>query len=169
MNKPADAIRVVQADYLDARHAQALVLMLDAYARDPMGGGHALSDYARENLVTALASRPQAFSILAFDGADDSQPVGLVNCIEGFSTFACKTLVNVHDLAVKDGYRGQRIGERMLLLAEELARQRGACKITLEVLEGNASALRLYTRCGFANYQLGDAMGNAQFLQKWLD
>jgi ribosomal protein S18 acetylase RimI-like enzyme len=164
-----DAIRVVQADYADARHALALVYMLDEYARDPMGGGHALSEFARENLVTALAARPQAFSILAFDGADDSKPVGLVNCIEGFSSFACKPLVNVHDLAVKDGYRGQRIGQRMLVLAETLARARGVCKLTLEVLQGNANAIRLYERCGFANYQLGDAMGNAQFLQKWLD
>lgn len=165
----ADAIRVVQADYANPSHAQALVAMLDAYALDPMGGGHALTDFARDNLVASLAARPQAFSILAFDGVDDNTPVGLVNCIEGFSTFACKPLVNVHDLAVKDGYRGQRIGERMLVLAETLARARGACKITLEVLEGNANAIRLYTRCGFANYQLGDAMGNAQFLQKWLD
>ncbi|MBC7916346.1 MAG: GNAT family N-acetyltransferase [Rhodoferax sp.] len=164
-----DAIRVVQADYANPSHAQALVAMLDAYARDPMGGGHALSDFVRDNLVASLAARPQAFSILAFDGVDDSRPVGLVNCIEGFSTFACKPLVNVHDLAVKDGYRGQRIGERMLVLAEEIARARGACKITLEVLEGNSNAIRLYTRCGFANYQLGDAMGNAQFLQKWLN
>ena len=164
-----NAIRVVQADYANASHAQALVAMLDAYALDPMGGGHALSDFARVNLVSSLAARSQAFSVLAFDGADDSKPVGLVNCIEGFSTFACKPLVNVHDLAVKDGYRGQRIGERMLVLAEEIARARGACKLTLEVLQGNASAIRLYERCGFANYQLGDAMGNAQFLQKWLD
>jgi ribosomal protein S18 acetylase RimI-like enzyme len=169
MTMAADTIRVVQANYADARHAQALVYMLDEYARDPMGGGHALSDFARENLVTALAARLQAFSILAFDGADDTTPVGLVNCIEGFSTFACKPLVNVHDLAVKDGYRGLRIGERMLVLAEQVARARGACKMTLEVLEGNANAIRLYTRYGFASYQLGDAMGNAQFLQKWLD
>ena len=169
MNTPIDTIRVVQADYANAGHAQALVAMLDAYARDPMGGGHPLSDFARANLVAGLAARPQAFSILAFDGADDSTPVGLANCIEGFSTFACKPLVNVHDLAVQDGYRGRRIGERMLVLAEEIARTRGACKLTLEVLQGNANAIRLYERCGFANYQLGDAAGHAQFLQKWLN
>lgn len=164
----ADTIRIVQADYDDARHAQALVAMLDAYARDPMGGGHPLSEFAQQNLASELAARPQAYSILAFDGADESTPVGLVNCIEGFSTFACKPLVNVHDLAVKDGYRGRRIGERMLELAEQIARSRGACKITLEVLQGNASAIRLYERFGFANYKLGDTGGNAQFLQKWL-
>ena len=169
MNMSVNSIRVVQVDYANASHAQALVAMLDAYARDPMGGSHPLSDFARANLVGSLASRSQAYSILAFDGADDSTPIGLVNCIEGFSTFACKPLVNVHDLAVKDGYRGQRIGERMLVLAEEIARARGACKLTLEVLQGNANAIRLYERFGFANYKLGDTAGNAQFLQKWLE
>jgi ribosomal protein S18 acetylase RimI-like enzyme len=161
-------IRVVQVDYAKPSHAAALVAMLDAYASDPMGGGEGLSDYAKQHLVPALAARPQAYSVLAFVGADDSQPVGLVNCIEGFSTFACKPLVNVHDVAVLGGYRGQRIGERMLALAEDLARARGACKLTLEVLSGNAGAIALYRRIGFGNYELGAAMGNASFMQKWL-
>jgi hypothetical protein len=39
----------------------------------------------------------------------------------------------------------------------------------LEVLSGNLGALRLYTRLGFAQYQLDPAAGTAQFLQKWLD
>ncbi len=162
-------IRVVQADYNNPSHAAALVAMLDAYASDPMGGGEGLSDFAKAHLVPALAARPQAYSVLAFVGADDSQPVGLVNCIEGFSTFACQPLVNVHDVAVLDGYRGLRIGERMLALAETLARARGACKLTLEVLSGNAGAVTLYRRIGFGNYALGAAMGSANFMQKWLD
>jgi ribosomal protein S18 acetylase RimI-like enzyme len=91
-----------------------------------------------------------------------------VNCIEGFSTFACRPLVNVHDLAVLPDYRGQRIAEKMLSLVEEIAIERGACKLTLEVLAGNASAIKLYARMGFSSYQLDPAMGQAQFLQKWL-
>lgn len=161
-------IRVCQADYGRIDHAAAVVSLLDAYARDPMGGAEPLSDFARTNLVAALAARPQAFSVLAFGGVDGETPVGLVNCIEGFSTFACRPLVNIHDVVVLDGYRGQRVAEAMLGLAEQIARQRGACKLTLEVLQGNAGAIRLYQRVGFANYQLDPAMGHAQFWQKWL-
>ena len=161
-------IRVVRADYANPTHAAALVAMLDAYASDPMGGGEGLSDFAKAQLAPALAARPQAFSVLAFVGADDSTPVGLVNCIEGFSTFACKPLVNVHDVAVMSDYRGQRIGERMLELVETLARERGACKLTLEVLSGNGGAVKLYQRVGFGDYALGSAMGSANFMQKWL-
>ncbi len=158
-------LAVRRADYADAADAAALVMLLDAYASDPAGGGEPLSDFAKANLVPALAARPQAFSILAFDGA---QPVGLVNCIEGFSTFKCRPLVNVHDVAVLASHRGRGIAEQMLALAETIARERGAVKMTLEVLSGNVPAVKLYTRIGYEGYQLDPAMGTAQFFQKWL-
>ena len=156
---------ILQANYKDTFHAQAIVQLLDAYAQDPAGGGQPLSAFAKANLVNELASRPQAFSVLAFEG---DAPVGLVNCIEGFSTFACKPLVNVHDVVVLDSHRGQRVGEQMLVLAEQIAKQRGACKLTLEVLSGNPSAIKLYERIGFESYQLDPALGSALFLQKQL-
>lgn len=163
MSEVRSDITVRLINYSDAADAAALVFLLDSYARDPMGGAHPLSDFAKANLAQALAARPQAFSVIAFDG---SAPVGLINCIEGFSTFACRPLVNVHDVAVLASHRGQRVGERMLALVTELAKARGACKLTLEVLEGNASAVRLYERSGFAPYQLDPAMGDARFFQK---
>ena len=159
------SLQLCRADYQHPAHAQALVFLLDAYARDAAGGGQPLADFAKQHLVAELAARPQAFSVLAFDG---TQPVGLVNCIEGFSTFACRPLVNVHDVVVLPSHRGRRVGEQMLTLVEQLARERGACKLTLEVLEGNRSAITLYERVGFAGFQLDPAMGQAQFLQKWL-
>ena len=158
-------VTVCRADYASATHAAALVMVLDAYARDPMGGGQALSAFAKTHLVASLAALPQAFSVLAFSAG---QPVGLVNCIEGFSTFACQPLVNVHDVAVLAEFRAQGIAEKMLALAEEISRQRGACKMTLEVLQGNVGAARLYERIGFAGFQLDPAMGQARFLQKHL-
>lgn len=164
-----DSIRICEADYANPAHAAALIAMLDAYACDPMGGGEGLSDFAKSQVVPALAARPQAFSVLAFDGTDDNRPIGLVNCIEGFSTFAARPLVNVHDLAVLEGYRGRGVAERMLDLVQSMSLARGACKLTLEVLSGNSGAVRLYERFGFGQYQLDPAMGNAQFMQKWLD
>ena len=156
---------IVMADYGNPAHARALVELLDAYARDPAGGGTPLPDTVKAGLPAALAARPQAFSVLAFDG---EEPVGLVNCIEGFSTFACRPLVNVHDVVVLQSHRGQRITQRMLARVEQEAVARGACKLTLEVLQGNASALRAYEREGFAGYQLDPAFGAAMFLQKKL-
>ena len=163
---PLLPITVRLADYRNDDDARALVGLLDAYARDPAGGGEPLSDFAKTHLPAALAARTQAFSVLAFDG---ELPVGLINCLEGFSTFACRPLINVHDVAVLPSHRGRRIGELMLARVEMLARERGACKLTLEVLGGNRSALSLYERYGFAPYQLDPALGDARFLQKKLD
>lgn len=159
-------IEVVHARYDDPPHAAAIVALMDIYSRDPAGGGTPLCDFACANLVAELAARPFIFSILAFHG---DAPVGLVNAIEGFSTFACRPLVNVHDVIVLPDYRGRGIAAQMFGQVEVLARQRGACKLTLEVLQGNASARALYQRLGFADYQLDPAMGCAQFLHKPLD
>lgn len=153
------------ADYRRSADAVALVALLDAYARDPMGGGEPLSEYARTHVVEALAARPQAFSVLAFL---DGEPVGFSNCFEGFSTFSCRPLVNIHDFAVLPAWRGRGVGLGLMQGIETEARRRGACKLTLEVLQGNRAAYALYQRMGFANYQLDPVMGNAQFLQKYL-
>ena len=162
----AAQIRVIRADYANPVHADALVMLLNAYAEDPMGGGKSLGKFARENLIAALAARTQAFSVLAFAG---DMPAGLVNCLEGFSTFACRPLINVHDVAVLPQFRGLGIARKMLALVEVIARERGACKLTLEVLQGNAGAIHLYETLGFAAYQLDPSMGQARFLQKLID
>lgn len=159
------ALFVRPADYADAVDAAAIVMLLDAYASDPAGGGEPLSTYTKDHLVASLAARPHAFSILAFDG---QTPVGLVNCIEGFSTFKCKPLINVHDVAVLASHRGRGIAALMLAEAERIGRVRGAVKMTLEVLSGNAPAMKLYRRIGYEGYQLDPSMGTAQFMQKWL-
>jgi len=168
MPNTQSSLRICRADYTNTVHADALVNLLDAYAKDPMGGGEPLSDFVKTHLVNSLAAHPLAFSVLAFGGIEGDTPIGVVNCFEGFSTFACRPLINVHDVAVLPAYRGLRVAEKMLALVEQIALERGACKLTLEVLQGNAKALKLYTRVGFANYQLDPAAGQAQFLQKWL-
>jgi GNAT superfamily N-acetyltransferase len=164
-----DPIRISRVDYADPVHAQALVALLDAYAQDPMGGGAGLSGYAKTHVVPGLASRPQAFSVIALAQDAAQTPVGLVNCIEGFSTFAAKPLVNVHDVIVLPDWRGHGVAGAMLEAVIQIARERGACKLTLEVLSGNQKALRAYAKLGFDAYQLDPEAGTAQFLQMWLD
>ena len=62
-------ITTLRADYANPAHAAALVLLLDAYAGDPAGGGQGLSAFAKANLVASLAARPQA-------SMSSVQPVG---------------------------------------------------------------------------------------------
>ncbi|WAT17143.1 GNAT family N-acetyltransferase [Aurantiacibacter sp. MUD11] len=165
MSSQAPALTVSLADYGDAADAAALVSLLDAYARDPMGGGEPLADDTRQTLVDALAAFPGAFSLIA---RLDDVPVGLANCFTGFSTFAAAPLVNIHDMAVLPGYRDKGIGRALMQAVETEALKRGACKITLEVLSGNARAMGLYESCGFGDYQLDPEAGKALFWQKKL-
>ena len=158
-------IVVVQADYSNPVHAQAVRDVLNHYAKDPMGGGEALSAQVLEALPAELAKRAHAFSVLAFV---DDVAAGLVNCFEGFSTFAGKPLVNVHDVSVVDTFRGLGLSHKMLEKVEDIARERGCCKITLEVLEGNPVAQGAYRKFGFSDGQLDPAYGRMLFWNKYL-
>ena len=92
--------------------------------------------------------------------------MGLINCFEGFSTFAARPLLNIHDLVVLAEQRGGGIGQQLLSAAEAAARERDCCKLTLEVLGNNHAALQSYARFGFRAYQLDPAAGTARFLEK---
>ena len=130
-----------------------------------MGGGEDLSPFVKTNLILALQSRQGVLIVLA---SVDQKPAGLAICFEGFSTFACKPLLNIHDFAVAPEFRGRGLAKRILGKVEELARQLGCCKITLEVLEGNKTAQAVYNTCGFTHYELDAQMGRAFFWQKKL-
>ena len=156
---------IERADYSDPAHAAAIVAMLRMYARDPMGGGEDLSAEAQRGLIPGLQDSPSAFSVLAFI---DGEPVGLANCFFGFSTFAARPLVNIHDMAVSPEHRGQGIGRKLFGAIEAIARERNACKITLEVLEGNTPAKALYASLGYGDYVLDPQQGSALFWQKRL-
>ena len=154
---------ICRADYANPAHAAALAQLLDGYARDIMGGGAALPSHVLATVAQELAKRPHAFSVLAFVG---DAPAGLVNCFEGFSTFAAQPLVNVHDVTVEPAFRGRGIAQGMLREVERMARERGCCKLTLEVLQGNTTAINLYQKIGFGGYKLVESMGQAVFFQK---
>lgn len=159
-------VEIVDADLSLPKHANAIVQLLTDYALDPMGGGDGLPAFALANLVSELRKRHWMRGLLAFV---DGEPAGLAICIEGFSTFACKPLLNIHDLAVARKFRGQGIAKQLLARIEATARAMGCCKITLEVLEGNRIAQSAYKACGYAPYQLDPEMGRAMFWQNVLD
>jgi ribosomal protein S18 acetylase RimI-like enzyme len=158
-------IEIVDADLSLPAHAQALLALLDEYAQGEMGGQAPLSDFARQNLAHALHERGGTHVILAF--AQDG-PAGLAVCFEGFSTFACKPLLNIHDIIVSAPCRRRGIARRLLARAEEIALGLGCCKLTLEVLEGNAAAQAAYRALGYSGYQLAPEAGRALFWQKKL-
>lgn len=156
-------VEAIVGNLADSMHASALKSLLAEYALDPMGGAAKLAPELLESLPDKLAVRPDYLFVLAISG---DEYVGLVNCFEGFSTFKGKPLINIHDVIVSRRWRGRGIAQQMLRLVEEVAVQRGCCKLTLEVLEGNKTAQRTYLNLGFEGYQLDPEMGRAMFWEK---
>lgn len=127
--------------------ADAVLRLIGMYASDPMGGSlPSLPPYVQENLIAGLKAHPTTRVFLAYVG---DEAVGVAVCFLGFSTFAARPLLNIHDLAVAPGYRGQGIGKALLAAAEKEARTLGCCKLTLEVLEHNHRAVGTYKSFGF--------------------
>ncbi|MBK5072770.1 GNAT family N-acetyltransferase [Budviciaceae bacterium CWB-B4] len=159
------SIEIVIADYQNPAQGNDLLMLLDGYAQDPMGGGEALPPAVKASLLAELTRLPHAFTVLAYV---DNKPAGLINCFLGFSTFAAKPLVNIHDVVVSASFRGLGLSQKMMAKVEQVAREKGCCKMTLEVLEGNEIAKGSYRKFGFSGYELDPQMGKAVFWQKKL-
>lgn len=161
MNPPI-TIEIVAADLARPEHQRAVVEMVDAYCRDPMANGRPLDGRVREQLIPALREQPLALTLLAFDG---ERPIGIACCFRGFSTFAARPVMNLHDLMVVAEFRGRGVGRQLLQAVEKHARDLGCCKVTLEVLEHNP-ARSLYESMGFAPPHYDNDVGQALFLTK---
>jgi ribosomal protein S18 acetylase RimI-like enzyme len=141
-------ISIRLADFDSATDRATIESLIDAYASDPMGTGRPLSEQARSRLVEGLRSHPASLVYLAFW---HDQVAGLVVCFLGFSTFAGRPLLNIHDLVVQADHRRQGIATALLQHIELDAQRRGCCKLTLEVRTDNHAAQSLYRRIGFGS------------------
>lgn len=140
------AVQVREADLSSEEDGHALADLIDSYARESGGQSAPLSAEALANLVPGLRNHTSAFVLLAVSAG---QRVGAAVCVWGFSTFAGRPSLNIHDLVVHTDHRSRGIGTKLLAEAERRARERGACKLTLEVLDTNSQAKQLYERLGF--------------------
>ncbi len=160
-----EPVEIVGADLSRPVHQRAVLDLIDAYATDPMGDGKPLDPEVRNALIPGLRQHPTTLIFLAYQG---ETAIGIAVCFLGFSTFAAKPLINIHDLAVLPGFRGLGIGRQLLEAVEQAARARGGCKLTLEVLEHNDRARSVYDAAGFVQATYQEAAGGALFLAKSL-
>jgi ribosomal protein S18 acetylase RimI-like enzyme len=158
-------ITIIEADLAQPAHQDAIVRLINAYARDPMGNGQDLSEQVCAALIPGLQQHPTTLVFLAWHG---EEAVGIAVCFVGFSTFAARPLINIHDLAIMPAYRQQGVGRLLLERVEAKGRELGCCKLTLEVRADNHPAQRLYQHVGFQHMEYGDEAMRVWFLQKWL-
>lgn len=160
-----EPIEIVEADLDRDDHQRSVLELIDAYARDPMGNGEPLPDRIKKELIPGLRNHP---TTLIFLSLVQGRAVGIAVCFIGFSTFAARPLINIHDLAVLPDRRGAGIGRQLLDAVERKAREMNCCKVTLEVLENNRRALNVYAAAGFARATYTEEAGGALFFAKQL-
>lgn len=157
------ALTVVEANLERSDHQAAVRTLTQAYACDPMGNGRPLPEHVLADLIPGLRAHPTTRIWLAFV---EDEPAGIATCFEGFSTFYARPLINIHDVAVLPQHRGKGVGKALLGAVEQRARTLRCCKLTLEVLEHNYTARRLYERAGFGQAVYTAAAGGALFYAK---
>jgi ribosomal protein S18 acetylase RimI-like enzyme len=154
-------INIVPADLSRLDHQKAVVDLIDAYSRDPMGDEKPLPEDVKQRLIPGLREHPTTIVFLAYDA---DKPIGIALCFRGFSSFFAKPLINVHDLSVLPEYRGKGVGRNLLLAVADQGRKIGGCKITLETQEHNYTAQKLYKSVGFARDVHTPEAGGAIFM-----
>ena len=158
-------IVILEADLGNPTHQDAIVHLINAYARDPMGGGRELPEAVRAALIPGLQQHPTTVVFLAWHR---DAPVGIAICFVGFSTFMARPLLNIHDLAVIPTYRRQGVGRLLLERVAAKGQELGCCKLTLEVRADNHAAQRLYEAVGFDNAASYGGAVRVCFLEKRL-
>lgn len=159
------SVEIIEADLGRRDHQQAVVDLIDAYAMDPMGNGGPLPGDVKNALIPGLKKQPTTLIFLAYL---NDEAVGIAVCFVGFSTFAARPLINIHDLAVLPNHRGRGVGRLLLASVEGRAREMDCSKVTLEVLENNRRAMEVYHAAGFAQATYQDEAGGALFYAKHL-
>lgn len=160
------SLTILEADLSRPDHQKDVVAMTAAYAMDVMGNGGPLPPEVLKRLIPALREHPTTIIFLAYL---DGRVVGIATCFLGFSTFAARPLINIHDLAVLPEHRGRGIGRALLDAVQRNARQRGCSKVTLEVQENNTRARRVYEAAGFGQAVYGETTGGSLFYTKRLE
>ena len=133
-------------DFENPYHLTALVSLTNEYMTDPMGDAAPLTKLQQLRLVDGLANHSSSLVLFVLV---DSQIVGLSTCFVLFSTFNVKSYLYIHDFFVKPEFRGKGLANSMMQELISISKDRGYCKITLEVRDDNSIAQGLYRSLGF--------------------
>lgn len=142
-------LQIYQADLTNAEHCDAIVRLINEYAHDPLEVRQSLPNDVLARMTDGLREHPTLVFLAQREGAI----IGVAVCLSGYTTFAARPALNIHDLAVTAAQRGRGAGTALLAAVERHARQIGCARITLEVRAANHAARRLYQRNGFDGAQ----------------
>jgi ribosomal protein S18 acetylase RimI-like enzyme len=145
-------IEITVCDYMNPAHREAVVLLINAYINDEMGGGNPLSQEEQQRMIEGLSVHPKAIVLLAHDAGVF---VGLLTAFENFSTFTARPMFNIHDVFVLKDCRGKGTGRKLMNAIIAEAEKRKCSRVTLEVRKDNVKAQNLYRNLGFDEAENG--------------
>ncbi len=139
-------MKLVKVDLNIEGHSKAVVLLLSDYMQDEMGIGKAMPQDLGPKIIEGLKKHS---GYLGFFVRIDNYFVALANCNLVFSTWKAKSIINIHDFIVSPNFRNKGVGLFLLREIETYAREKGYCRINLEVRQDNVKAQNLYKKAGF--------------------
>lgn len=81
----------------------------------------------------------------------DGKPVGMLTYLTLYSSWRGRPALLIHDLFVRQTARGQGAGKVLVTRLADIARERGCCRIDVNVLDWNEKARTFYAGLGFAH------------------
>ena len=145
--------------------AEQVARLLVAF-RDHIG-----SEWPSENAFLASVERlleDRDTEFLLGAPGDGAPPAGVLQLRFRLSVWKAAPDAWLEDLFVAEAARRAGVGDALVALAIERARERGARRIELDTNEANAPALALYERHGFSPRSKGGA-GRDLFLGRAID
>ena len=116
--------------------------------RDHLGTDWPSANAFLASVERLLEDRDTEFLLATPD--DDSAPAGVLQLRFRFSVWKAAPDAWLEDLFVREQARRGGVGDALVSLALERARERGAKRVELDTNEDNAPALALYERHGFS-------------------
>ena len=77
-----------------------------------------------------------------------NQPVGIALYFFTYSSWAARSVLNLHDIIVSKQFRGKGVGRHLIAYLANKAKQKACCRIDLEVRCYN-QARKFYEKLGF--------------------
>lgn len=153
--------KFLQVDLNNLIHCKQVLSLLNDYMEDEMGVSKSMPKELGPKIIEGL-KRHSAY--LGFFVCVDGQFAALANCNLNYSTWQAEFLINIHDFIVAPNFRKQGVGEYLLNEIESYAKEKGYCKLSLEVRHDNLKAQNLYKKVGYS-----DCKSPMFFWQKQLD
>lgn len=138
--------RFIQADLSNLTHCEKILTLLNDYMEDEMGIGQMMPKELGSKIIEGLK---QYSAYLGFFVCIGNDYAALANCNLNYSTWQAKFLINIHDFIVSPKFRKQGFGEFLLTEMELYAKEKGYCKLNLEVRNDNHKAQKLYEKMAY--------------------